>query len=293
MENDLSEATRVFLAQGQIEKDYKEPDTYLKWAVARTQELPRAKIIETYQLKGQRKADIRLDPFDWKSFEFEVVAFVTHDLGLQEIDGKLDKPTEEQARLIFVLMASAIRDASLKKTIFLGQLTSEPTLHWSKERYHEREATSDWVTRAVRKLSSLIVERGHLIKACTAAKPRSEENCEKLVVAGRVDQLYCSATCASRMSTQSGRPKKRKRKIKAIPGYAFKFLKQRQKIVALLQTPKVVRRLPGKNTKDRIELVKSLLVRLNRDTLDKFWKDLENQDVDLKLVQSLKKKTMK
>ena len=108
-----------------------------------------------------------------------------------------------------------LRQAISRELVKVGEIKSEPILAWRGEQYREREATGDLLSLAVTTLKKLILEYGHLLKACDAPKPRSKEKCGQWFLASRVSQLYHSATCASRVSTQESIQKVKRKKKKS------------------------------------------------------------------------------
>jgi hypothetical protein len=160
---------------------------------------------------------------DWRKLRVALAAFSPGNEGFSGSEKEIDKPTEEEAKVILFLLGDAIKAAATRQRIDFGPVQSEPQLIWDEtsRSFREYETVTDWKSRAVQALKRLLVQCGHLIKACEAKKPRSEELCGNWFLATRRGQRYCGPACASRESTRQVRSsvatkptKKRKAKKK-------------------------------------------------------------------------------
>ena len=172
----------------------KTPRQWLEWVLRMAHENPRTMM-----------------PGDWSNARQELAVFVAFHLdGWIDYDESIKVPSEAETRTILPAFREAIEKVIRREPVPLGGFTSKAELHWvpRSQRYFQREQTeAEWLPRAMRAMGLLIVDYGHLVRACPALVPRGKEGdtCNRWFVATRSRQEYCSTRCQTRASTKAYR----------------------------------------------------------------------------------------
>jgi hypothetical protein len=169
----------------------------------------------------QKVADYRRDsgadwsPGDWENACLEIAVFtgiknLPGHGGIPMTDGKIDHPSQNEAKTILIIFQGMIEDALHHKSITLGEFHTKREIFWSQQagRYFLWEDIEDatWQAKARYAMALLLKEDGHRLQRCPAKLAHSGKPCRKLFLKAKRGK-YCSRQCASREMTRKFREK--------------------------------------------------------------------------------------
>ena len=148
-------------------------------------------------------------PGDWDNLRRELAVFTGIGYGTgggamsaHNDPNDIDRPDEAEARDVLGQLHKILQAVVRREDVALGGGILTRSLMWDKraERYTvvSVEERDDWSFRARQVLARLLADHGHLVRACPARLPRSEEICGTWFVAAKAWQMYCSSSCQQR-----------------------------------------------------------------------------------------------
>jgi hypothetical protein len=173
-------------------------------------------VVETVQHEG------KLTPGDQDNLALELAAFIwdgnplprEHESRLRKYVGRIETSVEPLSsqqvavvvdRLRHVIHAVARRDAydAMRQDGMGRRIWDDLSGRWIAMPV----ASAPIDEFAAWALDRLILEHGHLVKACPAPALRAKDDamCSRWFVAARPNQEYCSARCQSRATTRAAR----------------------------------------------------------------------------------------
>jgi hypothetical protein len=152
---------------------------------------------------------------DWLNLRLELETFVRGGrVESQPHPSNLPLPSEKEGREILHRFYRILEKVVARERVFLDSFTVQGELAWlpwaGRFSLDERFA-GGWVPAAVKTLSQLIVEHGHLVRVCRAPGlvAAGKDICGTWFVADRPRRIYCSPQCTSRATTKAYRAAKR------------------------------------------------------------------------------------